>query len=778
MVRAVCPHDCPDTCSMVVTVQDGRAVQLRGDKEHPFTDGFLCQKVNHYLERVYHTDRLKYPLLRIGPGGAGQFRRISWEDAIGRITDKFQEIARSPDGPQAILPYSYAGTMGKLQGSSLDRRFFHRLGASLLDRTICATAGAAGCDITLGTRAALDPDGVIHSRYIINWGSNTSVTNMHLWTIMHRARKAGAKIVTIDPYQCKTAKKSDWWIPIRPGTDAALALGIMHILFRDGLQDDDYLQNYCLGYAELRERVLEYPPGKVAHITGIPTADIEKLTHEYAAITPALIRLNYGMQRHGGGGMAVRTITCLPAVIGAWRRVGGGALLSTSKLYPFNGNALERPDLIPPGTRTINMVQLAEALLGELPGPPVQAMYVYNSNPAAVCPDQSRVLQGMRREDLFTVVHEQFQTDTADYADIVLPATTQLEHFDIHGSYGHLFVQTNEAAIEPLFEAKSNNDVFRLLAKKMGFEPELFELSDEDLAKQSLEQPQYSPLPLYSGGEGPGVRGFRMPRRRLPFQQGHGPLTPNPSPPSTGERGVSPGGGFRRHQPGPTQARGAASPEPADRLYAVRTRQLRHPVWEMRTLQPRAGCARPRSAAELHAAARGPADAPGPGRQVSVADAQPAGAVVLELDLRQCRFPAQTGGAADAGDASSRRNAKKHCRWPMGAHLQRTRQLSGTSRHRRDGEARRRRLARRLVESLHARRRQLQHDDQHCPHRFRRRRDLLRQPRASGKPTPRLITAASASPAPAPRTAPRSPKPDRLAPGQPRTARPAGSPLP
>ena len=494
VVRAVCPHDCPDTCSMVVTVKDGRAIQLKGDADHPFTDGFLCQKVNHYLERVYHPDRLKYPLIRSGPKGSGQFRRISWDEAIERITSKFSEIACSPHGPQAILPYSYAGTMGKLQGSSLDRRFFHRLGASLLDRTICATAGAAGSDITLGTRAVIDPDTVVHSRYIINWGSNTSVTNMHLWTIMHRARKAGAKIVTIDPFRCKTAAKSDWWIPIRPGTDAALALGMMHILWRDRLQDDDYLEKYCLGGDELRERALrEYPPEKVAKITGIPVADIEKLTHEYAAIRPAFIRLNYGMQRHGGGGMAVRAITCLPAIIGAWRKVGGGAMLSTSKLYPFNGNALERPDLIRPGTRTVNMVQLAEALLGELPGPPVKAMYVYNSNPAAVCPDQSRVLKGLRREDLFTVVHEQFQTDTADYADIVLPATTQLEHFDIHGSYGHMYVQTNEAAIAPLYEAKSNNDVFRRLANKMGFERELFESSDERLAEEALQPSKVSP---------------------------------------------------------------------------------------------------------------------------------------------------------------------------------------------------------------------------------------------------------------------------------------------
>ncbi len=529
-IRAVCPHDCPDTCSMVVTVKDGLAVKLKADAEHPFTDGFLCQKVTRYLERVYHPDRLKYPMIRTGPKGRGEFRRISWDEAIERIATKFAEISRSTDGPQAILPYSYAGTMGKLHGSSLDRRFFHRLGASLLDRTICATAGAAGCDITLGTRAVIDPASVVHSRYIINWGSNTSVTNMHLWALMHQARKAGAKIITIDPYKCKTAQKSDWWIPIRPGTDAALAMGMMHILWRDGLQDDDYLAKYCLGAEQLRERALkEYPPDRVAQITGIAVADIEKLTHEYAATRPALIRVNYGMQRHGGGGMAVRAITCLPAITGAWREVGGGALLSTSKLYPFNTAALERPDLIPPGTRTINMTQLAEALLGELPGPPVQAMYVYNSNPAAICPDQSRVLRGLRREDLFTVVHDQFQTDTADYADLVLPATTQLEHFDIHGSYGHMYVQTNEPAIAPLHEAKSNTDVFRMLAAKMGFESEVFQVSDEQLANESLQMNghvKYPPPEAFVGislerlkREGP-MR-LNLPKDYAPFAAGN-----------------------------------------------------------------------------------------------------------------------------------------------------------------------------------------------------------------------------------------------------------------
>jgi anaerobic selenocysteine-containing dehydrogenase len=494
-VKAVCPHDCPDTCGMVVSVDTttNRAVELRGDKDHPFTRGFLCQKVNNYLDRVYHPDRLLYPLKRIGRKGEGKFARISWDEAVGIIAAKFRAIAASAEGPQAVLPYSYAGTMGKLMYGSLDRRFFHRLGASLLDRTICATAGAAGCDVTLGTRAMVDPEASVNCRFIVNWGSNTAVTNIHFWKVEHEARKRGARIVTIDPYRSPTAAKSDWWIPIRPGTDAALALGVMHIIFREGWQDEDFLTNYCVGAKELRERVLtEYPPEKVAFITGLSVEEIELFAREYTRSDdlfggPALIRVNYGLQRHGGGGMAVRTITCLPALTGDWRYPGAGAFLSTSKAYPFDDAYLTRPDLIPKGTRTINMVNLAEALHGELPGPPVKALYVYNSNPAAVAPDQSRVLSGLAHEDLFTVVHDQFQTDTADFADIVLPATSQLEHFDIHNSYGHLYVQSNNPAIAPLGESKPNTEVFRLLARAMNFEPELFEESDEQIAARSLK---------------------------------------------------------------------------------------------------------------------------------------------------------------------------------------------------------------------------------------------------------------------------------------------------
>jgi anaerobic selenocysteine-containing dehydrogenase len=436
---------------------------------------------------VYNSDRLTHPLRRVGPKGSGQFERISWNEALNEIAQRFQSIANGAHGPQAILPYSYCGTMGKIQSESLDRRFFHRLGASLLDRTICATAGSTGYRYTIGSGQGTDPEAFNQARHIINWGSNTAVTNVHLWVRMHEARKRGAKIVTIDPYRSRTAARSDWHIAPRPGTDAALALGLMHVLFRDDLTDADYLDRYCLGVDELRDRVRsQYAPDKVAGITGLDVDTIEKLAREYSTTRPSVIRVNYGIQRHRGGGMAVRTIACLPAVIGAWRERAGGILLSTSATFPLNLQALQRPDLIPADTRTINMVQLGEALAGELPGPPVKALYVYNSNPAAIAPNQEKVLQGLHRDDLFTVVHEQFPTDTADYADIVLPVTTQLEHFDLHASYGHQYVQLNRPVIAPLSEARCNTDVFRGLATRMGFEKNLFEVTDEDLAREAL----------------------------------------------------------------------------------------------------------------------------------------------------------------------------------------------------------------------------------------------------------------------------------------------------
>lgn len=523
IVKNVCPLDCPDTCSMRVTVRDGVATDLRGDKDHPFTRGFLCQKMARYLDRVHSPERVLRPLRRVGPKGSGRFSPISWDEAIAEIADRFQAIARD-HGPEAILPYSYCGTMGKLQGNSLDRRFFHRIGATKLDRTICSTAGTVGYEYTCGLgRQGADPMAVPKCRLIVNWGSNTAHTNSHLWSLMIEARQAGASIVTIDPYRSPTAERSDWHIQPRPGTDAALALGLMHVIWRDGLQDDEYLQIGAFGHELLRERALQdYPPDRVSTITGVDVATIERLAHRYATERPSLIRLNYGMQRHGGGGMAVRTIACLPAIVGAWRDHGGGALLSTSGQFDLAIDRLARPDLSPPGTRTINMIQLAEALNGKLPGPPVMGLYVYNSNPAVVAPNQAMVLAGLRREDLFTVVHEQFPTDTADHADIVLPATTQLEHEDLHTTYGHHFVMHNPPAIAPRGEARSNTDVFRALASAMDLEPELFP-DDATLIRQALDGgPNLAGITLETLRKHGSIR-LNLPSEFRPFADGKFP---------------------------------------------------------------------------------------------------------------------------------------------------------------------------------------------------------------------------------------------------------------
>ena len=486
VVHAVCPHDCPDTCSMVVTVENGRATRIDGNKEHPVTGGFLCTKVSKYLERTYHSDRLLYPQIRTGAKGEGRFRRASWDEALGLIAERLQSIIDSPDGPQAILPYSYAGTMGLIQGQAMDHRFFHRIGASLLARTICSSAGGEALNLTYGTRMGTDTESVGEAKLILLWGTNTLTANPHLWPYVRKAKAAGARVVCIDPLRTRTAVVSDEHIAIRPGTDAALALAMMHVLFRDGLADRQYLTQMTVGWEKLQERVLaDYAPSRVAEICRLPVETIERLAVEYGTNRPTFIRLNYGLQRHAGGGSAVRAISLLPAVTGAWNDVGGGCQLSTSGTFSLNTQALERPDLVKPGTRTINMSRLGEALV-DINDPPVKAMIVYNSNPGAVAPQREKVLAGLKREDLFTVVLEHFQTDTADYADVLLPATTQLEHEDLHKAYGHLYLMFNHRAIEPMGECLPNSEIFRRLAAKMNLDgPELRE-SDEEMMRQAL----------------------------------------------------------------------------------------------------------------------------------------------------------------------------------------------------------------------------------------------------------------------------------------------------
>lgn len=504
---------------MLVTVTDGRAVAVKGDPDHPFTNGFLCTKVSRYQDRTNSAERVLHPMRRVGPKGEGRFERITWDAALDEIATRFREIAESPEGPEGILPYSYGGTMGLVQGESMDRRFFHRLGASLLARTICATAGSTAWAHTIGAGIGTDAEQFHKARLILLWGTNTLTSNVHLWPQILEARKAGAEVVSIDPYRNRTAAQADRWLAIRPGADAALALGLAHIAFRDGHADRDYLARYTLGAESYEARCAEYPPERVADITGLPVADIEWLGERYGTIRPTAIRLNYGLQRHHGGGNAVRAIASLPAVTGAWRDVGGGALLSASGRFPLNREALERPDLMTGTPRTINMTRLGEALTETTP--PVRALVVYNSNPATIAPDQGAVLRGLSRDDLFTVVLEHFQTDTADYADILLPATTQLEHFDIVKPYGHYALMCNNPAVEPIGESKPNSEVFRLLAARMGFTEPCFSDTDEEIAAQAIstDHPVFEGITL-DRLKRDGWARLNLPPEYAPFAEG------------------------------------------------------------------------------------------------------------------------------------------------------------------------------------------------------------------------------------------------------------------
>lgn len=484
--RVVCPHDCPDTCVAVVDVDaTGRAVKIGGDPTHAFTNGFLCAKVNHYLDRVYSKDRILHPMKRVGAKGEGRFERISWDEALETIAARFKAVA-SEFGPEAVLPYSYAGNSGLLSYGSLDRRFFASIGASLLARTICATAGFEGYTSVYGATIGFDPEKIGRAKLIVAWGANVVSSNVHLWPFIAEAKRQGSRLVVIDPYRSRTAEHADLHIAPMPGTDGALAFGIMHVLFRDGLVDHDYIAKYTFGVEGLRGEAQKWTPARVAETTGVAALTIEAFAREYGTTRPAAIRLNYGLNRSTGGGNCVRTIACLPALTGDWRYVGGGAQLSASGTFPTNPTALERPDLVRPGTRTINMSSLGEALNSKTLSPPVKALFVYNSNPAAVAPDQNAVMRGLKRDDLFVVVHELFQTDTVDYADIVLPATTVLEHTDILKSYGHLHIAVNRPAIQPLGEALPNTEVFRRLARAMGLSNSALFASDDELMREAL----------------------------------------------------------------------------------------------------------------------------------------------------------------------------------------------------------------------------------------------------------------------------------------------------
>ena len=515
VVRGACPHDCPDTCALLTTVENGRATKVQGNPAHPMTDGVLCTKVSRYAERTYHPERVLQPLKRVGPKGSGQFEPVSWDAALEDIAARLKAIAARD--PQAILPYSYAGTMGLVQGESISARFFHKLGASLLDRTICASAGAEALTQTLGNKVGMKVQFFAESKLIVIWGSNSIGSNLHFWRIAQEAKRQGAKLVCIDPRKSETADKCHTHIALKPGTDAALALALMHECIVHNWLDQDYLERYTVGWDALRERALQWPPQRAAEVCGVPVEQITELARDWGTTRPAAIRLNYGMQRVRGGGNAVRAIACLPALTGAWRHPAGGLLLASSGHFPVRRAALQRPDLLGDRRpRMVNMSTIGEALLAPATpafGPQIQAVVVYNSNPVAVAPQSGQVVQGFAREDLFTVVLEHFQTDTADYADYILPATTQLEHWDIHTSYGHTDVLLNRPAIPPVGQARTNTAIFRALAQRLGFDDPCFQEDDESLCRSAIGAPQDFELLLKQGF-------FSLDLPDAPFAQG------------------------------------------------------------------------------------------------------------------------------------------------------------------------------------------------------------------------------------------------------------------
>ncbi len=469
LIRGACPHDCPDTCGTIVEVRDGRAVAFYGDPAHPITDGWVCGKVRPYLEHVYHPDRLTTPLRRVGPKGAGQFVPISWAEALAEIGDRWRDIIAA-HGAEAILPYSYSGTLGLVQMVVSNGRFWNRLGASQLERAICGEAAQYAVERTLGARWAVPYADTAHTRTALIWGHNPASTAPHFMPYLKDIQRRGGTVVVIDPRRTRTARTADWHVAPRPGTDGALALGLAHVIVAEGRHEEAWLAAHAVGWPELRARLAEFPPARTAELCGLPVEDIVRLARLYATDTPSLIKIADGLQRNPMGGQTTRAICALPALTGQYGVRGGGLAYSTSGYVQWDDEAIHKWAECPPPGRVVNMNRLGATLLGEAAGPPIMALYVYGSNPAAVAPNAGAVVAGLMREDLFTVVHELFMTDTADYADIVLPATSNLEQADLHKAYGHTLLRYNHPAIPPLGQSKSNWDVMRLLAAEMGFD--------------------------------------------------------------------------------------------------------------------------------------------------------------------------------------------------------------------------------------------------------------------------------------------------------------------
>lgn len=537
VVYGSCPHDCPDCCALETQVDEqGRAVSVRGRSDHPVTRGWLCAKVNRYLDRVYHPDRLLYPLRRAGAKGSGTFERISWGEAIAEITSRWRDLI-DLHGSQSILPYSYAGTLGLVNGAVTHGRFWNRLGASRLQRSICGAAAEEAVILTVGGRLAPSPEMLLQSKLVLIWGSNPASTAPHIMPFLREAQRNGTKVIVIDPVRTLTARSADWHIQPYPGTDAALALGMMHVMVTEALHRPDWIAQHTTGWKYLLERIMQFPPERAAHIAGVSPETLRALAREYATTTPALLRVSDGINRHTNGGQTVRVLTCLPALTGQYGVPGGGLMYSTSDWLQWDAEAVghEHDPACPPPPRALNMNRLGAVLTGEA-DPPVYSLYVYNANPVASSPNAGKIVEGLMRDDLFTVVHELFETDTARYADILLPATSQLEQVDLHKPYGHLTLQYNMPAIAPLGEARSNWDVMRSLANALGFhEPWLQEdangvirgileatsARNPDLAPVTLERLQqegHIPLPIPTDRQVPFADGiFHTPSGKVEF---------------------------------------------------------------------------------------------------------------------------------------------------------------------------------------------------------------------------------------------------------------------
>jgi len=484
-VKGACPQDCPDTCAFIYTVENGRLVDVRGDPNHPVTQGRLCTKLNDFAAHHYNPNRVLYPMRRVGRKGAGEFERISWADALAEIKRRWSRII-DEFGSAAIMPCSYLGQEGVVNGLTVGDAFFNRLGSTVAEKTFCGVGRDVGAHLTIGGSTGVDPESLVHARYIILWAVNTLSTGNHQWPFIAEAKRRGAKIVAIDPLRSKTAAQADWHIAIKPGTDAALALGMMNVIISEGLYDRDYVERYTAGFDELSKRAAEYSVERVASITGIPVQDILTLSREYATQAPAVIRLGVAIERSRNGGQASRAILCLPALVGAWRHVGGGYIGITMGAFALKWDAMCRPDWIKAGSRVFNLNNLGRVLL-ETSEPPIKSMMVYNVNPVVQAPDQERIKKGLLRDDLFLVVSELFVTDTARYADILLPATMQAEQTDLMFSWGHFYWTYNNKAIEAPGETVPNSELFRLLAKTMGFDEPEWSRTDEEMIRDFID---------------------------------------------------------------------------------------------------------------------------------------------------------------------------------------------------------------------------------------------------------------------------------------------------